>query len=283
MNDIVHPVRAPKEPLSDLHDMLSKIRREKHASNLNRLLNHPEVYPFVKGACVGPLDLTSAVANEDNYLLMGQFGGLFFQALQPGLYEVHSQCYPEGRGAWMVNFVKGCLHWIFTRTDAVEIMTRCPHGNLAALGLARAIGGKREFTNPKGWILDNKVVPADIFGLRIQDWMRTAPGLEERGKWFHDSLENEYQKIGKTEPIHPDDSSHDRYVGLACEMILGGQPEKGIIFYNRWAALADYATIKLISRQPLALDIEEAILIVRPDGNFYVAALTNQDAPASLN
>src|SRR5690348_6364974 len=119
-------VRQPNEPLSPLHDMLGKIRREKHASNLNRLLNHPEVYPWVRGQAEGPLDLTGAVIDPRNYLLMGQHGGLLFQCHSPGIYEVHSQCYPEGREAWMIQFVRGCLHWMFCRTDAVEILTRCP-------------------------------------------------------------------------------------------------------------------------------------------------------------
>jgi hypothetical protein len=275
----ISPIKEPKIPLSAVHGMMATIRRERHARNLNRLLNHPSVYPWVHGPTEGPLDLTGAVLNPNNVLLMGQFGGLLFQQHQQGLYEVHSQCYPEGRGEWMVGFVKSCLMWMFTRSDAVEIMTRCPKGNYAARALAKTIGGRYEFTNPRGWVKDGQTISADIFALRIQDWMRTAPGLEERGRWFHDLLEGEYERLGKAEPQHPDDPGHDRYVGAACEMILGGQPDKAVIFYNRWAMLADYATIRIASRSPLALDIRESILIVRPDGQFYVAALTNQTAP----
>jgi len=30
--------------------------------------------------------------------------------------------------------------WLFTHTDAMEVVARCPKGNLAAKALARAVG-----------------------------------------------------------------------------------------------------------------------------------------------
>ena len=136
--------------------------------------------------------------------------------------------------------------------------------------LAEAIGAIFEFTNPRGWIMEGEFVPADIYRLTIQDWMRDAPGLPERGHWFHQKLSAEYARHGRTEPNHPDDDVHDRYVGTAAEMLMGGQPDKAVIFYDRWAAMSGYAPISITSYRPITVDIRDALIVVRPD-DFWVA------------
>lgn len=257
--------------------MLAKIGREHHAKRINRIVNDPSVYPWVCGRHEGELDLTPVIADPNNVLLMGQHGGVLFIQLQPGLYEAHSQCLEEGRGKWMVSFVTAAIHWMMTRTECFELMTRCPRGNLGARALARAVGGKFEFTNPRGWTRDGKTIPADIFSITIQDWMRTAPGLVERGHWFHERLEAEYRKLGRTIAPREDYPVHDRYLGAACEMFLGNQAPKSCILFNRWARLADYAPIAICSMRPVAIDIEDAILVVK-DTDFYVASLNQSNA-----
>jgi hypothetical protein len=274
----VLPVKP--EPLSPLHSMLTKIGRERHAVRLNRIVNDPAVYPWVCGEHTGPLDMTEAVADPNNVLLMGQHGGILFIQLQPGLYESHTQVLKEGRGEWALSMVRACLHWMFTRTDAFEIMTKCPKGNLGARALAKAIGGAYEFTNKNGWFMNGKVIPADIYSLNIQQWMRDAPGLEERGHWFHERLTREYGKLGRQEAPHEDDATHDRYVGAACEMFLGNQAAKSCILYNRWARMAGYAPMELLSMKPVAVDIVDAILVVPESGDFYVASLSGKAAAA---
>lgn len=262
-------------PLSDLHQMLAKIGRERHAARINKVVNDPSIFDWVRGNHKGPLDLAPVVANPANVLLMGQHGGILFVQLQPGLYEAHTQVMPEGRGEWALAMVQAAIHWMFTRSDAFEIMTRCPRGNLGARALAKAIGGKFDFRNERGWVKDGETISADIFSLTIQDWMRRAPGLEERGQWFHHALEEQYRKLGYEEPIHPEDPVHDRYVGAACEMILNKQAQKAAIIYNRWARMADYATIEIMCvDNPTAVNIQDAIIIVRDDGQFYVASIT---------
>ncbi len=263
--------------LSDLHTMLGTIKRHRTAQFLNEIVNHPTVFPWVCGRHDGPLDMTPVIRDENNVLLAGRHGALLFIQLQPGLYEVHSQCLPEGRGAWMVSFVQSCVHWIFTRTECFEMMTRCPKGNLGARALARAVGGKFVFTNPRGYTKGGKTISADIFSITIQDWMKTAPGLVERGHWFHERLEAEYKKFGRAEPPHDDDPVHDRYVGAACEMFLGNQAPKSCILYNRWARMADYAVINIVSMKPVAIDIADAILVIR-ENDFYVASLNQSNA-----
>jgi hypothetical protein len=106
----------------------------------------------------------------------------------------------------------------------------------------------------------------------LQDWLRTAPGLEEKGAWFHDRIEAEFARLGVPDLAHPDDPVHDRYVGAACEMLAGGQPIKALSVYNRFATFGGYEPARLVSLDPLHIDIGNAVLAVA-DGDFTVTAV----------
>jgi hypothetical protein len=253
------------------------ISRSFDAARFNEIVNHPAIYPWVRGHHKGPLDLTSAINDQRNVLLLGEHGGILFTELQPTIWECHTQVLPEGRGKWAVDMTEACLHWMFTRTLAMEIMTKVPKGNYAARALAKAIGGHHEFTARQGWIMDDKPVPADIFVLRIHDWMLRAPGLPERGQWFHERLEREFARLGAEDLAHEDDAEHDRFVGAACDMILGKQVRKGVLLYNRWAMMAGYQPATIMSMNPVAIDIGTALVVVRNNGDFYVAGVNRQD------
>ncbi|WP_213775121.1 hypothetical protein [Bradyrhizobium sp. dw_78] len=253
------------------------IERHLTADRLNEIVNDPSVYPWVRGACDAPLDLAPLLSDKRHVCLLGEFGGCVFVQHQPGLYEVHTQMLPGGRGQWALDTVNECLRWMFTRTDAVEIWTRCPRGNLAARALARAISGQHEMDLQRGWVKDGEVIPAAIFSLTLQQWMKTAPGLEEVGHWFHMRLADEYRAVGFSEDIHADDASHDRYVGAAVEMLRSGQPEKGVIFYNRWAVMAGYEPIKLLGTAPVMVDIKDAVLAIGRN-DFFVASVARPTA-----
>lgn len=257
-------------PLSALHAMLRNLERQTDAKRLNSIVNHPDIYRWVRGPAKGALDLSEAIANPNLVCLLGTHGGILFSQIQTGLWEAHTQILPAGRGSWGRLCVQACLHWLFTRADAMEVMTRCPKGNLAATAMARAIHGTYEFTSPHGWIDGDKPLAADIYSLNVQTWMRTAPGLAERGQWFHKRLEAEMARHNVQELSHPDDPVHDRYVGAATEMFLGGQPDKAVILYNRWAAMAGYLPVTVTSRKPLEVDIGTATIAVRGEDDFWV-------------
>lgn len=246
------------------------IERVFEASRLNHIANDPGVYPWVAGALQGPIDLSLVAADPSNVALLWSHGACVFRRHQVGLYEVHTMVLPAGRGARTIDCVRECLHWMFCHTDAVEIWTRAPRGNLGARALAKSIGGTLEFTAERGWIKDEIVVPAAIFALKIQDWMRDAPELPAFGAEFHMKLEDEYRRLGKSEPVHPDDAIHDRYVGAAVEMIRGGQPFKAQIFFNRWAHMAAYQEMRIVGTDPVMVDIHDAVLEVH-GGSFFVA------------
>lgn len=242
------------------------IERSYCAERINAIVNHPSVYPWVKGTIEGPIDLSDVVADTRHVLLVGEHGGVLFIQHHPLLYEAHTQVLPEGRGKWAFGMARAALHWMFCRTGAQEIVTKIPRGNHAARGLTTALKFRCEFTAARGWVMAGKVVPADIVTLPIQQWMHDAPGLEERGQWFHRRLTQEYERLGKTEQRHHDDASHDRYVGAAAEMLLGGQPHKAAHFYNRWAVMAGYEPIAVLSEDdPVTIDIRDAILVMRGD------------------
>ena len=253
------------EYISTLHKYLgSVVKRDYDAKRLNHVANHPDVYRWVKGSFNGYLDLTPIVQDQRNILLMGEYGGVMFVNHQPGFYEAHTQMLPEGRGEWALWTVRAALHWMFTHTEAVEIMTKVPKGNLGARALVRSIHGKFEFRRENGWVLDGQSVPADIYSLTIQDWMRTAEGLTERGEWFHNKLEKELsQGLGIPDPIYL------RYVGATVETMLANQPQKATVLYSRWAAMSGYTPIRILTENPLVIDIGGTLIAVRND-DFWV-------------
>lgn len=246
-----------------------RLERQTDATLANKIVNDPSIYPWVRGSADGPLELSSVIANHDNHALFCNDGGVIFVRHMPGFYEAHTQVLPRARGSGTLAIGRAALHHMFTRTDAVEIITRVPEGNIAALAGAKRIGGTFEFRTELGWIQDGKVIPADIFAIRIQDWMRTAPGLEERGHWFHEKLEDDLRALGREQFIHDDDAVHDRYVGAAIEMISGGQPHKGVVYFNRFAVAANHTPVELVTLNPLVIDIKSALICVR-ENDFWV-------------
>ncbi len=237
------------------------VERHLTADRLNEIVNDPSIYPWVRGAYEGKLDFTPLVEDQANVLVMGEHGGIFFVQQIPGLYEVHTQILPSGRGKWAVECVRGCLTYLFTRTNAVECMTRVPYGNIAAKALVKVVGGTREFSNPKGWIKDGRELSTEIYSLTIQDWTRAAPDLPIWGEWLRRKVAGEYARIGRDDAPEMFDGQYDRYVGSAIAMLIGGQPGKAMAFYNRWAALAGAFPIKLLSAEPLTLDCGGVVLV----------------------
>lgn len=248
-----------------------EVTRHASAVEFNKIVNDPSVYDWVRGGYEGYLDMTPVVDDPSNILLMGKHGGVLCIRHQPGLYEAHTSILPSGRGKWALDWGAQCFHWMFTKTDAVEIVTRVPFGNVAAKALTKRTHGVLEFRRESGWVKNGQPIPADIYSWKIQDWMRTAPGLVKRGQWFHDRLEEEFRRLGKKHDSHPQCDLHDRYVGVTIDMIMGGQPQKAVVFYNRWAKMAGYGTIEIATFHPLTIDIRDALLAIR-NNDFWVIA-----------
>lgn len=238
---------------------------------LNVLVNDPDVRPWVAPGAE-PLNLGFAVGDWRNVVLVNAVPatmGILAHAQEPGIYEIHTQAKPGSRGAPLVGFVHEVLHWLFTRTDALELQTKVPEGNKGALGLVRAIHGRKRFDRPDAWLAPSGVaVGVGYYSLQWWDWLGTSPLIAARGEWFHDKLHNLMALKGIIAD-HPDDPAHDRAVGATVDMILAGQLDKGVSLYNRWARFAGYPGVTILSHAPVVLDVHKVIVLVR-DGDFEV-------------
>ena len=185
-----------------------------------------------------------------------------FHAKTAGLYEVHTQALPASRGRIVRDGAPAMLNWMFTRTNAIEIVTRIPDDNDPARELAQMNGFEFEFRRETGWMTTAGNMPVDWFRLGITSWMRDAQGLVERGQWFHREIEAACRRAGVEREDHPDDENHDRYVGAAAEMVLNGHAVKGIHFFNRWSCIVGTPPVVLLSDRPLVIHIGDCAVSV---------------------
>lgn len=228
-----------------------------HATNaeqINAIVNDPSIYPLVRGTHEGPLDLTGLAADPRHVALTGQHGMALFLNCQPGLYEMHIAALPMGRGSWAVEMAHSAVHWLFAHTDAVEVWMRAPQADAMARPLAQALGATFEGVNRSGWIAQGVPAPCDIFSLKIQDWIRFAPGLIEAGRSFCESVNAEWARAERPFAL---DFTLDalRHLGAAVEMLRGAQPFKGAIFYARYAAMMNFLPIEIASVDPVIISL----------------------------
>jgi hypothetical protein len=222
------------------------IRRTMDAAFLNGVANHPDVRPWLEGP-VGPLDLSPLLDDARNHALVNDCGGFVYLFQEPGLYEVHSLLLPEGRAGSSAAAMDGLRH-MFTRTDCVEVQTRVPEANKAALGLTRAMGFARLFDRPGN----------GYWSLTLDRWRARDPELAAHGERFHVMLEIAKAATGSTLPTHDDDEAHDRAAGASLLMAEAGQVAKAVRTYNRWARFAGYQSIEM--RSDSVIDARDALL-----------------------
>ena len=237
-------------------------RRDFDARRLNIVVNDPSVRPFVMARDDAPLDLTGLVANLRNVALMSDYGGLFFVQLAPSMYEVHVQFVESARGAWAMAFTKACAQWMFTRTDAQEAWMKVSEENKAVLGLIRALHGRLEF------VRKHEDSAVSHFVLRYSDWCQHDEQMVSLGEWFREKLEVKLLRHGLPSAFEPEPSLHSA-LGATLATIRGGQVDKAITFYNRWAIFSGYAPITLLTRWPLVLDIANALVVLDDDAKSF--------------
>jgi hypothetical protein len=253
---------------------IEEIDRHTTPEFINEVLNHPSIRPWVANGSE-PIDVSDKVADKRNVLLMGPHGGSMAVFIQPGVYEVHTQILPDGRGRWAMEFLATALDWMMTRTPCYELLTRVPHGHKGAK-MAAVLGGfKYEFTREKECRFMDRLVDVDIYSIRIQDWVMRSRILEDIGREFHDTLHNAAERFGVKDQPHADDPNHNRYVGAAYEMIRHGYVKKGVLFYNRWAAVSRHPLITLrqleTPMQPSIIDIDHGLSLVIKGDQYEVS------------
>jgi hypothetical protein len=263
-----------KSPIPPPLPLLAVVR-ETTAERANAIFNHDAVRPWVLMPGQDAIDFSDFVADPRNVILMNEAGtaGIAFHCQEPGVFECHTAALPEARGADALAFAKAAVAFMFTATDCMELLTKCPAHNRPAEALAKAVGGALDFEREAAWPTEHGPVAVRYYALRYHDWAKAADLLPTLGEWFHDRLEAENARLGIPDELHDDDSAHDRHVGAAVAMILAGQPAKGVILYNRWARFAGYGFATLMNLDPLVVDIGSHVLRVHPNTpNFEVMA-----------
>lgn len=241
-------------------------REMESPTEINRILNDPSVFPDISIPDQKPFDVTPLIADPRFVFLRGEGGVVIFSPDdEPGsaIYEVHTNFLEDYRGKYALETSLEAYRWMFTHTNCMMLHTRVPAFNKAADAFCRHVGAWLWFERQEVWPTKNGNVDCKFYAMGIHDWMRKYPDpLAESGRAFHARLEEEYERHKFVHDPHRDENSHDVAVGLCTEMIYGGQPEKAIILYNRWARVAGYRQVGLVSREPLVIDIGEAILHV---------------------
>lgn len=227
----------------------------------NRVLNDPEVRPFVADE-VGEIDASRWISTPSGLVLGGEFGVFVLFKYFDGCWEVHSAVLREGRGQWAVGAAWTVLHHMFTKTDAAEIITRVPQGHIAAKALSEHVGFRHDFTTPAECVFRGRKVPCHIYSNTIQEWAQKAPGLEQKGRDFHEWLN---RQVTEGTP-HDDDPAHNRVVGSAVDMAFSGHIRKAFVWYNRWALAARHPLITLVSVEPPQIKFDAGVVTFAPDG-----------------
>lgn len=254
--------------LSPLHTA----ERSLDAEHFERIANDPSVRSLLGGdgpIVLGPTEQTpnGIVTDTQNFCFKTPNGAFLLWAIGAGRYDVHSLFLPDGRGVEAAQAMGEVAAYMFTHTDCLEGRTTVPAGNAAAGALALRGGFERRFKlEHMPWRNDGTTVQASFLSLTLEKWALTDVGNEVAGHWFHEALERAKQKAGSTRPVHADEPVHDYMAGAAIRMILGGQVDKAINFYNAWAMTAHYATIRLLSKKPVVIDVVDAVIEARPGG-----------------
>lgn len=235
------------------------LKRTMDATFLNGIANHSEVRPHLGGA--GPIDLAPMLHDVQNVGLQGEHGGFAVTKLEHGVYECHSLFLPEARGIGTKDAMTDGLRYMFTQTDCIEVVTKCPEGNKAAFGAARGMGFVTSFHLEHGWpVEDGQRIGVDCMHLPLSRWMEKDPMCQEKGVWFHERLEELTSDLGQPIPVHYDEPAHNRAVGASVLMFQAGNPAKATASYNLWAKIAGFPVIRLLSVNPVIIDMDQVVV-----------------------
>lgn len=247
------------------------VARSFDAARFNQIINHPSIRPDIAEGH-GIVDAAFQIENRENVFLLGEHGGVLFLRIMIGVYEAHTFVLPEGRGDWSAAMANDGVSWMFVNTGAYDLVTRVPRGHLAAKALALRVGGRFEFATLPGAMFRSQMTPMDTYSLRVQDWWPRAQGFADRGKWVHERMAAEAERLGVSEPAHGDqDMAHFQIVGVCFEMARAGQLIKGVTLYNRWAILARHPTISVVSKDPPSIKMDIGTMTLR-NGDIEIAA-----------
>lgn len=196
-----------------------------------------------------------------SFAVIGDEGCFLAHNIGHGRYVVHTNLLPECRGAQAIRAGREALRIAFLQTDCTELVSMVPGNMPHVRWFAKAMGFRHAFTRTNLWPVAGTKFDMDFVELTVDDWIRQGH-CRTKGEWFHEKLNDN---------SHGPDPVHEDYVGAAVEMISSGRVSKAVRTYNRWAAFALYDQIKVLSEDPLRIDIRSHVLRVE-EGNFNVEA-----------
>ena len=154
------------------------------ATFLNRVVNHPEVRPWVGRPDAGEGDLTALVIDPANVTLVNQRGGFVYVRKAPGVFEVHTQFLPGGSAT---QAARESVAYMFDVIGAEKLITAVPEDNLPAFGLALKAGffiaGSR---------MDDGSLSGRVQRIREMD-MNAADFHKAQGRWNRDKMQRKEQ------------------------------------------------------------------------------------------
>jgi hypothetical protein len=272
--EVIGPVREPKRgndfggteegghnvdtAPDDGADDAPSVVRSFDAEAINKVFNDPAVFPLIAAPGSAPIDVTPLLQDQRNILLVAEGGGVLFIWQEAGTYEAHNAL-AKARVALAT------CRWMFTHTDCMEILIRVPAINQAADEFCKLIGATKEFERKEIWQAEEGAVDMAFWSLQYYGWVRNTFTLKKSGQKLHQKLVEEYARLGHAELARTDEDCHELYSGVCFETILGGQLDKAVILYNRWARFAGYAQISLVSHDPPLIDIAESLLQITGD------------------
>lgn len=226
----------------------------------NEVCNGPDVFPLIAFDGTERIDLSPLVACDGNVLLTTDKGSFLFVRQEMGVYHLHTFFRKDGRGRHALLAAHEAARHMFLTTDCVEILTIAPDDNPLALP-PRHMGFVQDFRRDGVYMRGGVSVGASFWALRWPEWIRRQAWLQDKGRWFHDRLDAQFER----DDPHDDDDEHDKRVGACVAMVQAGQFEKACLLYNRWAMFAGYMPILINSYRPLVLDMGECLLRVSDD------------------
>lgn len=233
------------------------IRQTMDPAFLNTVANHPAVRPMI-GPGEDELDLAPLVTNPANVCLVAEHGGWVFQKIGVGVFEVHTLFLPKGRGRNFMEAARQAMRWMFTGTDCIDLVTKCPDDNGPARMAASLMGFRERFRREAVWHTGGGI---SFQGITIEGWAIRDAEARKMGQGFHEALETAKIAKGSEMPVHPEDVAHDHFAGAAWLIAAAGNLAKAAAFYNRWASFAGYGNIAPLPNG--VMDIGDAIVAVK--------------------
>jgi hypothetical protein len=235
------------------------VLRTLSAEKFNIIANDPEVRPWlgIPGEATAPVDLSAIVGNPDNFcfLTQEQDGGYVLIKHGPGQYVAHTLSLPPARGRPMLKTMRDGFATMFMATDAMEIVTMIPDGNAAADKWAGIAGFREMFRRELFFPLMGEMVGGSFRSLLYADWAAREKNNVVLGELVHERMHGAGVAVS-----HAPDRVHDAWVGATMGCAIEGNATKGVVLYNRYAAQAGYAPLKLIGTNPPLVDTGQCII-----------------------